>query len=131
NGIGVEKNEQEAVKWFTYAAQQGIGCEVDLEGATHWLERAASSGCRRSCERLKTLLVKECLGQEASGNGWNRLKPARLSSKAKPSRLELMAQASSSKLAQAGPTNQNQESAMTIGQGPPVLKLDRGSEHFR
>ncbi|CAG8509290.1 8128_t:CDS:2, partial [Cetraspora pellucida] len=50
------------------ALEKGIGCEVDLEGATHWLERAASSGCRRSCERLKTLLVKECLGQETSGN---------------------------------------------------------------
>ncbi|CAG8506809.1 5861_t:CDS:2 [Cetraspora pellucida] len=82
-GIGCEKDEKTALHYFRMAAEQdhlaamynlanalekGIGCEVDLEGATNWLERAASSGCRRSCERLKTLLVKECLGQETSGN---------------------------------------------------------------
>ncbi|CAG8436219.1 7103_t:CDS:2 [Funneliformis caledonium] len=82
-GIGCEKDEETAFQNFLKAAEQdhltamyhlanalekGIGCDANLEGATHWFERAASSGCRTSCERLKRLLVKECLGQEASGN---------------------------------------------------------------
>ncbi|CAG8699081.1 18854_t:CDS:2, partial [Racocetra fulgida] len=56
--IGCEKDEKTALHYFRMAAEQdhlaamynlanalekGIGCEVDLEGATHWLERAASS----------------------------------------------------------------------------------------
>ncbi|CAG8760776.1 43732_t:CDS:2 [Gigaspora margarita] len=64
----VRIDRAEAEMWQQKVKEQGIGCEIDFEGATHWLERAASSGCRRSCERLKTLLVKECLGQETSGN---------------------------------------------------------------
>ncbi|POG70850.1 hypothetical protein GLOIN_2v1612575 [Rhizophagus irregularis DAOM 181602=DAOM 197198] len=78
-GIGCEKDEVAAFEHFRMAAEQdhltamyhlanalekGIGCEANLEGATYWFEKAASSGCRTSCERLKRLLVKECLGQE-------------------------------------------------------------------
>ncbi|CAG8448114.1 6838_t:CDS:2 [Ambispora leptoticha] len=48
----------------TNALEKGIGCEVDLQAATTWFEKAASSGCRTSCERLKRLLMKECLGQD-------------------------------------------------------------------
>ncbi|CAG8583897.1 19003_t:CDS:2 [Rhizophagus irregularis] len=75
-GIGCEKDEVAAFEHFRMAAEQdhltamyhlanalekGIGCEANLEGATYWFEKAASSGCRTSCERLKRLLVKECL----------------------------------------------------------------------
>ncbi|CAG8546765.1 9329_t:CDS:2 [Ambispora gerdemannii] len=78
-GIGCEKNEELAFQYFRQAAEQdhlaamyhlanalekGIGCEIDLQAATIWFEKAASSGCRTSCERLKRLLVKECLGQD-------------------------------------------------------------------
>lgn len=62
--------------------EKGLGCELDLTLATRWFERAAlgkteihiyyflryilnlffiSAGCRNSHERLRLLIVRECL----------------------------------------------------------------------
>ncbi|CAG8749382.1 16629_t:CDS:2, partial [Acaulospora morrowiae] len=82
-GIGCEKDEESALHYFRLAAEQdhlaamfhlanalekGIGCEADPEDAIHWFEKAASAGCRISCDRLKRLLVRECLGHDSSGS---------------------------------------------------------------
>ncbi|CAG8566106.1 10746_t:CDS:2 [Paraglomus brasilianum] len=50
------------------ALEKGAGCEIDLRGATYWFEKAASYGCRSSCERLKRLLVRECMGSDYTGS---------------------------------------------------------------
>ncbi|PKY13844.1 hypothetical protein RhiirB3_399477 [Rhizophagus irregularis] len=62
--MAAEQDHLTAMYHLANALEKGIGCEANLEGATYWFEKAASSGCRTSCERLKRLLVKECLGQE-------------------------------------------------------------------
>ncbi|CAG8640542.1 9627_t:CDS:2, partial [Paraglomus occultum] len=82
-GIGCSKDEEMAVHFFRLAAEQdhvsamyhlanamerGAGCEIDLRGATYWFEKAASYGCRSSCERLKRLLVKEFMGSDYTGS---------------------------------------------------------------
>jgi hypothetical protein len=75
-----------AVRYFRLAAEQGhlagqyhlanalekgLGCEVQLEEASMWFERAAANGCRTSHERLQRLLARSCLenGLETSESG--------------------------------------------------------------
>jgi hypothetical protein len=51
--------------------EKGLGCEVQLEEASMWFERAAANGCRTSHERLQRLLARSCLenGLETSESG--------------------------------------------------------------
>ncbi|RCH96966.1 hypothetical protein CU098_004735 [Rhizopus stolonifer] len=75
-GIGIQQDLQAAFEMFKRAAQsdhisaqfhlgncfeKGLGCPVDINQATYWFERAALAGCRNSHERLRLLIVRECL----------------------------------------------------------------------
>lgn len=75
-GIGAERDLKAAFNLFKRAAEQdhisaqhhlgncfekGLGCEIDFAKATFWFEKAALAGCRNSHERLRLLIVRECL----------------------------------------------------------------------
>ncbi|CAG8557993.1 26120_t:CDS:2, partial [Racocetra persica] len=74
------------------ALEKGIGCEVDLEGATHWLEKAASSGM------YGTRGKRKCLFDRILRSGSINTRDGIGLSQAEPARAD-----GSSQLAQAGP----------------------------
>ena len=68
NGLGLEKNSEESVKWFRLAAEQGdadaqynMGCAysngegVKLNKATAnaWYQKACANGSQQACDVLK------------------------------------------------------------------------------
>lgn len=68
DGIGVDKDPAEAVKWYRKAAmqgdapgqfalgralEQGIGVEKDVNAADAWFEKAAAQGHKGTIEKLK------------------------------------------------------------------------------
>lgn len=71
SGTGIEKNEAEAVHWFTSAAQQGHkdaqrmlgaifitgcnGCAKDIEAAKRWLNMAAAQGDKEAQSLLNEI----------------------------------------------------------------------------
>ena len=68
NGLGVDKNFEEAIKWFLAAANQGMaeaqynmgnayskgeGVEVNKATAKAWLQKACANGYKPACDVLK------------------------------------------------------------------------------